>query len=853
MMRALTIALRSLSREWRHGELAVLLVTLGVAVAALTGVGFLVDRIERAINAQASEVLAADLRVEAPVVLDAADETQARALGLQTARLTALLSAVFNGDSNQLANIRAVTSGYPLRGNLTVAAAAFASGAATRDVPARGEAWADSRLASALGVAVGGQLTVGASTLRLTRIVISRPDQGSGFVDFAATLLINEFDLAATQLIQPASRVRYALLLSGERAQLDAFRRWHQTKATPRERLQDIEDGSPQIGSAVRRAGRFLGLAGLVAVLLCAVAVAMTARSYVRKHLDVVALMKTLGATRAFVLTVSVIQLLCLALAATAIGSVLGWLTQHWLVRVLKDVLRSNLPPASFGPVVIGLVVAVTMLAGFALPSLLQLTRTPALRVLRRDVAPPPPGAVAAGLPALIAIVAVVYGTLGEWRMSLWFVGGLAAAVALLTLAGALLVALAAHLRHGPGVAWRHGIASLARRRSASIVQIVGFGIGVMLLLILATLRRDLVSNWKATFPPNPPNYFFVNIPAAEQTAFGAKLTGLGAHLERMLPMVRGRLMSINNVPVASMRFGNGPPGGDAGPRDGARGGGARGGGPRGGGLAEREQNLTWTSELGDDNRIVAGRWWTPADAGKSLVSLATEFQEQLNLKLGDQLAFDIAGESIVVTVASFRSVKWDTFRPNFFIVFPPGLLDGAAGTYMTSAVFEPRKPGDMAELVQRFPSVSVFNVGDLLAQVRSVIDKAVTAVQSVFLFTLLAGLTVLLAAVQASRDERRHETAVLRVLGAKRATIVKSVLTEFAALGLVAGLLAASCAAVAGYWAASTLELSYRFNALAWIAGVVLTVVIVALGGWLATRSALNQSPRSVLGSSPG
>ncbi len=838
MMRVLVIALRSLSREWRHGELAVLLLSLSIAVASLTGVGFLVDRIQRGIDAQASEVLAADLRVEAPTALAAANEIQAQTLGLKTARLTSLLSAVFNGDANQLANIRAVTAGYPLRGTLTVAAAPFEVGVTTREVPGPGEAWADSRLASALGVSMGGELTVGAQNLRLTRIVISRPDQGSSFVDFAATLLINESDLAATQLIQPASRVNYALLLSGERAQLTAFRRWHRELSPPRERVQDIADGSPQIGRAVERAGRFLAIAGLVAVLLCAVAVAMTARSYVRKHLDVVALMKTLGASRAFVLGVSVIQLLGLSLAATMVGSALGWLTQQWLVQVLRDVLRSNLPPAGFQPVVVGLVVAVTMLAGFALPSLLQLTRTPALRVLRRDVAPPPPSALMAGLPAILTIVAVVYGTLGEWRMSMWFVGGLAAAVLLLTAAGALLVSLAAKLRHGPGVAWRHGVASLARRRSASIVQIVGFGIGVMLLLMLATLRRDLVVNWKATFPPNPPNYFFMNIPAAEQEQFHAQLTSSGAKVERLLPMVRGRLVSINSVPIAKLGFGGGPP------ADGAT-------GNRGGGLAEREQNLTWTHELGDDNRIVAGRWWTAADVGKPLVSLATEFQEQLNLKLGDRLAFDVAGETIEVTVASFRSVKWDSFRPNFFIVFPPGLLSGAEGTYMTSALYEPRNAGDMAALVKRFPSVSVFNVGDLLAQVRSVIDKSVTAVQSVFLFTLLAGLTVLMAAVQASRDERRYETAVLRVLGAKRATIIKSVLTEFSALGLVAGVLAASCAAVAGYWAADTLELNYQFNTLAWIEGVLMTVVIVGLAGWLATRSALNQSPRSVLGAS--
>jgi putative ABC transport system permease protein len=374
-----------------------------------------------------------------------------------------------------------------------------------------------------------------------------------------------------------------------------------------------------------------------------------------------------------------------------------------------------------------------------------------------------------------------------------------------------------------------------------------------MLLLMLATMRRDLVSNWKASLPPNPPNYFFVNIPAAEQEQFRTQLTSIGAKLERMLPMVRGRLVQINGVAVAGMRFGGGNAnaarsGGGAARAGGGRIGAPGGGGGRGGGLAEREQNLTWTNELGDDNRIVEGRWWTADDVGKPLVSLATEFKDQLNLKLGDRLSFDVAGENVEVTVASFRAVKWDSFRPNFFIVFPPGLLSGSEGTYMTSAAYEPRTAGDLAALVQRFPSVSVFNVGDLLAQIRSVVDKAVTAVQSVFFFTLLAGLTVLLAAVQASRDERRYETAVLRVLGAGRAMLVKSVLTEFSVLGLVAGVLAASGAAYAGYWAADTLGLNYSFSTVIWFGGVAMTVLVVGFGGWFATRSVVNQPPRSAL-----
>ena len=816
------MAVRSLHREWRSGELAVLWVSLAVAVAALTGVGFLVDRIGRAVQAQASEVLAADARIESAEPLAAELGQHAQSLRLQTARLTTMLSVIYNADASQLANIRAASEGYPLRGALKVATQPFAAGTATRAIPARGECWPDSRLAAALGVEPGGMLTVGALPLRVSRILISRPDQGSAFVEFAPALMLNDADLASTQLVQPASRMENALLLAGDAGALRTYHDWFTPRARPGERFANLADASPQIGDAARRAGQFLSIAGLVAVLLCAVAVAMSARSYVARHLDAVALMKTLGAERRFVLGVSVLQLLILAAAATLVGSLVGWVTQAWLLRALAGLLRTDLPPAGWAPVFIGLAVAVAMLAGFALPSLLQLTGVPALRVLRRDIGPPPARLWSALAPGALAVVGVIYGTLGQWQLSLWFAAALAAAIAVLALCGWLLVLLAGRTRRSANLALRHGLANLSRRQGASVAQIVAFGLGVMLLLVLSILRRDLLNDWRTSLPRGAPNYFFVNIPTAQRDDFRAALSAAGAKLERLLPMVRGRLLAVNGVAI--------------------------GHGPQRGGMAEREQNLTWSAELGDDNQIIAGRWWAPHDTGQPLVSVASEFQESLELKLGDRLAFDVAGERFEVTVASFRKVKWDSFRPNFFLMFPPGLLEGAAGSYMTSAAYEPRSAGALTELVRRFPSVSIFNIGDLLAQVRSVIDKAVTAVQSVFVFTLLAGLTVLLAAVQASRDERRYETAILRVLGAGRGMLTRSALAEFAALGMLAGWLAASGAALGGWLLARQLDLHYRFDGMVWALGVLGTMLIVACSGWLAVRPALSQPPRAVL-----
>jgi len=411
----LRLALRALRREWRSGELALLWVSLCIAVAALTAVGFLVDRIGHAVTLQASEILAADLRIESVSPIPRDQQQHAQQLGLRTARVTTMLSAIFRGNTNELADVRAVTAGYPLRGQLTVADRPFATGTVTTAIPGRGEAWPDSRLAAALGVGVGGELDVGLRALRVTRILISRPDQSSTFVEFAPALLMNEADLAGSGLIQPGSRINYALLLAGPAGPISAYRSWYRRHATGSERLADVADASPQIGDASRRASRFLALASLVAVLLCAVAIALSARSYVRRHLDAVALMKTLGATRRTVLTVTLWQLLSLALVASVIGAAVGYVTQLWLVRVLRGLLRGDLPAASAWPALVGFGVALAMLAGFALPSLLQLTRVPALRVLRRDIAAPAPALWLAATPVLLAVFGVVYGAWLPW------------------------------------------------------------------------------------------------------------------------------------------------------------------------------------------------------------------------------------------------------------------------------------------------------------------------------------------------------------------------------------------------------------------------------------------------------
>lgn len=827
MMGALGLALRLLGREWKSGELGVLLLALTVAVSALTGVGFLVNRIGQAVDAQATEVLAADLRVEAPRALPERYREEARRRGLASARTTSILSMVFLGDANQLSNVRAVSEGYPLRGRIGISNEPFGAATLVTAGPPPGEVWPESKLLATLGAKLGDEISVGAAQLRVTRVLISRPDQGGGFAELAPSIMINSLDLPATELLQPGSRASHALLFAGDRDEIAGFKAWLEKNKQRGERLLDITEASPQIKNATDRAARFLSLASLVAVLLCAIAVAMAARRYVQRHLDSVALMKTLGASRGYTLAVSLLQLLSIAVVAALLGSAVGYVAQQWLISALRELIQAELPAPDLAPLGLGFLTAVAVLAGFALPPLLQLSRVPAIRVLRRDVGPPPPLLWLAFGPAVLAVAFLIWWVTRDLRLFTGFVVGLAGFLLLLAAAGALLVRLAAGLRGSVGVSWRYGVANLSRRRAESVVQIVAFGVGIMVLLLLAVVRDDLLEDWRASLPADIPNYFFINIPPDERMVFQAFLDEHGAERSKALPMIRARLTRINGTPIDQIPFRS----------------------PRAEGFAERDQNITWSGELGNDNRIVAGRWWREGDDGQPLVSIATEFQEALGLEVGDRLTFDVAGEVYDVRVASVRKVKWDSFQPNFMLVFPPGLLEGTAGTWMTSAYFKPTETGAIAELVRRFPSVSVFDLEDLLGQVRSVIDKAALAVQSVFVFTLFAGLTVLLAAVQATRDERRYESAMLRTLGASRRTVFVGVLAEFTTLGLLAGLLAAVGASIAGFFVArEVLEIPYGVDAWVWIAGLAGGALLVASAGWLATRSVVSSPPTATL-----
>jgi len=826
-VKAIAFALRSFGRELRSGEVLVLLAAIALAVAALTAVGFLTDRIGKAVARQANEVLAADLRLRSPEPIPDDWREKAAEFGLQVAETNTFPSVVFAGDLSALATIKAVSETYPLRGNVRVSDTLFGEQRVVDGIPRRGEIWADGALLARVDADVGDKLTVGESNLLVTAVLTYRPDQSMGFASLAPSLLMNIDDIPASGLISEGSRVGYGLLVAGDDTVVDAFNEAIQENLTASVRTSNREESSDRANNAADRAQRFLSLTAVISLLLSAVAVAMSARRFAHRRMDTVALMKSLGATQRFVISVAVVQLMLLGLAGVIAGSGIGYAAQKILSWILADLIAGDLPGVGPMPVFLASGSALVLLIGFALPSLIQLRNTPPLRVLRHDAMPPAPSRVLVAGLSLAAVAALLYRAVGDAKMLVILLGGIVIIAAALYFVGRILVASMGHFRSGVGVAWRYGLANVARRGRDSAVQVVAFGLGLTVLLLLTIVRTDLLQGWRQTLAADAPNHFMINIQPHELDSVANIYAAEGIDVPEFVPLIRARMSTINDVSVKEREYPT----------------------PDGQWMANREANLSFAATLSSSNELIEGEWWPQDYAGPPLVSVEEGAAVETGLALGDRMRFMVAGQEIEVTIASIRKVNWDSFKPNFFMVFSPGALDGMPTTYIASLRLEKEQQPVLVKLVRAHPSISVIDLDSILQQVRGIIEKASVAVQAVFVFTLAAGIAVLFAAVQSTIDERRFESAMLRALGARKRTVFAGVMAEFAALGIAAGVLASAGASILAWIVAVRLfDLPYEFNPLLWMVGLVAGVTVVCASGLVAARGAINAPPVEVL-----
>ncbi len=826
-MKAALYAVRSFGRELRSGEVIVLLAAVALAVSALTAVGFLTDRIGRAVERQANEILAADLRLRTPDPIPAEWHELAADYDLRSAETANFPSVVFAEDLSSLATIKVVSEGYPLRGQVRVADDLFGEHRVAEGIPSSGTIWADGALMARLGVEVGDRISVGELDVTVDAVLTYRPDQSIGFASLAPSLLLNMADLQKTGLVSDGSRVRYALLVAGLDTRVDEFYEAIEERLPDSVRSRNREEGNDRANNAADRAQRFLSLTAVISLLLSAVAIAMSARRFAHRRMDTVALMKSLGASQKFVMSAATVQLVMLGILGVVIGSVVGFVVEDIVTAMLADIIQGDLPPVGWSPVFLACGSALILLMGFALPSLIQLRDTPPLRVLRHDEMPPPPSRLFVAGTSLIAVAVMLYQAIGDGMMLVIVLSGMLVVSAALYVAGRGLVSVMGRSRGGVGIAWRYGLANVARRGRDSAVQVVAFGLGLTVLLLLTFVRTDLLKVWQQTLDDNAPNHFLINIQPDERASIAEIFQSNGVAAPEFVPMVRARMKTINGEGVKEREY----PVED------------------GEWMANREQNLSWAEHINPSNKLVDGEWWAAGYSGEPLVSLEMEAAFELGVSIGDKLMYLVAGREIEATVANTREVNWDSFRPNFFMVFSPGALDGYPATFISGMrVPDDRKPA-LIQLVRTHPTVSVIDIDAILLQIKGIIDKATLAVQAVFVFTLAAGIAVLFAAVQSTIDERRFESAMLRALGVRRRTVLSGVLTEFAALGFAAGLLASAGASIlAAIVAVQLFDLTYTFNPVLWMAGLGGGIALVCVSGFIAARGAINAPPVDVL-----
>lgn len=817
---------RSLWRDWRAGELRLLLLAVTLAVAALTAVGFFADRLQGGLARDARALIGGDAVVSSDNATPPAFEQQAKALGLQTTQTlgfpTMGRARDEEGGAARLVALKAVGEGYPLRGSLRVATAPLAPDAATRDIPAPGTAWVDAALLVALDLSVGQPLLLGDAQLRITHVIVVEPDRGAGFMSFAPRVMINAADLPATGLVQPASRLTYRLAVAGGDPAVKRFVDWAKAQIEQPGvrglRLESLEGGRPEMQRTLERAEKFLNLVALLAALLCAVAVAIAARGFAQRHLDDCAMLRVLGLSQGSMARAYTFEFALVGLFASVLGVFLGYVVHHGFVWLLAGLVDASLPAPGSAPVLLGLGMGLTLMMAFGLPPVLQLAKVPPLRVIRRDVGQLKPASLAVLGLGVTGFAALLLAASRDLLLGAIAVGGFAGAVLLFALASYAAVRL---LRASVNEATAPRALVMATRQLSArpayaVVQISALAVGLLALVLLVLLRTDLIASWRNATPPDAPNRFVINVQPDQGEAFQQALRQAGVQRFDWYPMIRGRLVSINGKTISPDDFTS-----DRAQR-----------------LVDREFNLSNSATLPEHNPVVAGRW---QDNEADALSVEEGLAEELGLKLGDRLGFDIAGQVSEGRITSLRKVDWGSMRVNFFVVFPVAQVPDAPVSFI-SAFRAPEADVQFDNaLVRQFPNITNVDMSQTIAQVQRVLGQVIGAVEFLFAFTLAAGLVVLLAAVTATRGEREREFAILRAVGAGSALLRQVQRIELLGVGLLAGFLASVVAVVVG-WALARFVFEFTWTASLWVplGGSLAGAVLALLAGWWGLRSVL-------------
>ena len=808
-----------LRRDWRAGEWRVLLIALVLAVGSISTVGLFADRVRLALQQEATSLIGADLRISSTRPLPKEYRDAAVQRGLRTMESDAFPSMVSGKHQNVLADIMSVEQGYPLRGKIIIDdGAEHVIRNENSAIPARGTLWADPRLMQRMNLQLGDEVGVGELRLKVAARVVRFVDQSVGFASFAPRVILNAADLPASGLVQEGSRIGYRLMIAGEPKQVADLRTWLQSRLTFGQKLEDVRDARPEIRVALERSEHFLGLAALTAVVLAGVALALASRHFIARHLDSCAMMRCLGADQAQVLRIFLYQFLLLGFGALLLGEVLGYVSQSILVDSIASMRAAALPAPGWTPMWQAAASGMALLLGFAFLPLWQLKSVTPLRVIRRELGVPRAGTGMLYASGGAVLCGLFLWQAGSLKLGFTVLGGLAAGLLVFGLLAWLIVRALA--RFGS-----HAFSNLARHARSNAVQVVALSLGGMALLLLTFVRADLMDSWRSQLPPDAPNRFIVNIQPDQRAMVSDFFAKQKLPRPELFPMVRGRLVAINGREISGDDYPD----------------------PRARGLAERETNLSWMSEPPRNNQFVRGEWFRPG--ATSGLSVEEGIAKTLGIHMGDTLTYDVAGTRFSAKVTSLRKVEWDSMQVNFFVIAAPGMLDDFPASYITSFHLPSDKAPAMNGLIKHFPNLLLIDVEAMIAQVRHIMDQISQTMSAVFLFTLLSGLAVLYAALLATQDERIHEAAILRTLGADGGYLRRLHLAEFATLGALSGLFASGGATLLGWVLAfRVLDIPYHTDAAIWLAGIAGGALVVTVAGWLATRQVIRTPPLVIL-----
>jgi len=813
-----------LLRDWRGGELGVLLAALVIAVAVVVGISAFVSSLQSTLETESLRFLAADRVVSSSRPIAASWRSEAKSKGLATAETLGFPSMAMNdADGMHLSSIKAVSDGYPLRGTLQVSADPFGATEVTSSIPKPGEAWLAPRLFALLDVAPGDQIWIGEKALTVSAAIRSEPDSTSALFGYGPRLMMNLADIEATGVIQPGSRVNWRLLLRGQEDALTAFTDWLSPQLSQGQRLLGVDESQPSIGRTLDRAQGFLLLAGSLGVLLAAAAIALAARRFAERHTDYVAIMKSLGASTARIGQLYGQSLALLGLSATVAGCLVGFGLQQIFLVLFGEQL--GVAPGSPGlePFIIGGATSLVCLGFFAWPPLNRLSKVPPLRVLRRDVSAASSQRLSDYAVGGLALFGLMWWYSGNVKLTLGVVAGLLVTVSLGFVAASVLLRSGRLVGSAAGSVWRLALAGLQRRGSANALQMVIFSIAIMLMLVLTMIRTSLIDQWQAQLPPGTPNHFMLNIAPDQKELLAEFFQTNEVPAQPHFPMSRGRVMAVNGEALADS------------PEEPSTG-------------RQREANFTYATALPEANTLVAGAWW-PADSLEPLVSLEESFAESVGAVVGDELTFRIGSEDFSATVASIRESDWQSMKPNFFVIFTPMVLQDFPQMFMTSFYLPSDKKSVLNRLIRQFPTFTVIETDIVIEEIRSIITQVGRAIELVLVVILSAGALVLIAGVQASVDVRLKESALLRALGASRGLLLGALWIEFTTLGVFAGLLA-TVGAEASAWALQTqaLDLSYQPTPMLWPVGIAVGALLIGVLGVWSCRRVVSVPPLVVL-----